>query len=128
MPEIDKLNLNVLVAEDNKVNQMVARKLLEKLGCGFELAVDGAIAIELLEKAPFDLILMDIMMPVMDGIEATQLIRASNKGYSQIPIIAYTASVSEEDREKCLSAGMNEFLSKPASVEKLADVLSKYQL
>ncbi|MRI31518.1 histidine kinase [Endozoicomonas sp. OPT23] len=132
MPDTEKLNLNILIAEDNKVNQMVARKLLEKLGCSFELAEDGAKALELLEsgllkKEPFDLVLMDIMMPVMDGIEATKQIRASNHSYSKIPVIAYTASVSGKDRETCLAAGIDEFLSKPASAEKLAAMLTKYQ-
>lgn len=127
MSEPQMINLNILVAEDNKVNQMVIRKLLEKIGCTCTVAEDGAKAIEQLEQNSFDAVLMDIMMPVMGGIDATKTIRAAGKGYSEIPIIAFTASVGGEDRDSCLSAGMNEFLSKPASAEKLIKVFAKYQ-
>ena len=127
MSDTQSLKLNILVAEDNKVNQMVARKLLDKLGCQCSIAEDGAKAIEILNSGSFDAILMDIMMPVMDGIEATKQIRASDKDYSQIPIIAFTASVDDKDKDSCLSAGMNGFLSKPATVEQLTDALSSLQ-
>ncbi len=111
----NRKNIQILLVEDNILNQKVAVKTLETEGYSVEVACDGSKAIEALEKQPFDLVLMDIQMPNMDGIEAAMTIRAS-KDLSfdpEIPIIAVTAHAFKEDRERCLKAGMNSFISKP---------------
>ena len=105
----------VLVAEDNAVNQMLARRLLEKLGAVVTIAETGAAAIEELAARPFDIVLMDCQMPVLDGYEATQRIRAGAAGESvrHIPIIALTAHALSGDRQRCIDAGMSDYLTKP---------------
>jgi two-component system sensor histidine kinase/response regulator len=116
----------ILVAEDNPVNQEVAKAMLNKLGMETIIANDGKQAVELVYSNPYDIILMDCQMPVMDGFEATSEIR---KQYGNIPIIALTANATEDDRTHCLNAGMNDFLSKPYSIDqlqqKITDWLSK---
>jgi two-component system, sensor histidine kinase and response regulator len=110
----------VLLVEDNQVNQMVARKMLEKSGYLVFIASNGEEAIHQLELAEFDIILMDCQMPIMDGFEATDRIRKlSQKEKSQIPIIALTANAMKSDEEKCLEAGMNDFLTKPIRLDTL---------
>lgn len=103
---------NILLAEDNKINQMVAQRLLEKVGHKVSIAEDGLEAIALWKANDFDLILMDMQMPRMDGLEACQTIRSLETGVG-IPIIALTANAMERDKERCLDMGMNGFLSKP---------------
>ncbi len=104
----------VLVVEDNEINQMVALGMLESLGYDVDTADNGRLALEALEDSLYDVILMDCQMPEMDGYEATQRIRKhSNKGVSAIPIIALTANAMSGDAEKCLAAGMDDYLSKP---------------
>ena len=122
----NNLGLHVLVAEDNPVNQMVARKILEKLGCTCEIAANGAECLKLLEDQSFSLILMDCMMPVMDGLEATRKIRASGAAYAHIPVIAFTASAMPEDQQACLDAGMNDYIDKPVNIDRLARVLNNH--
>lgn len=122
----DSFNLHILVAEDNSVNQMVARKLLEKLGCTCVIAENGEKAIEQLGKESFDLILMDCMMPIMDGQEATRQIRASGSAYSDIPIIAFTANAMESDQLACKAAGMNDFLDKPVTIDRLKEMIGRW--
>ena len=117
---------HVLVAEDNQVNQLVARKILEKLGCTCEIAANGVECLRLLEEQTFDIILMDCMMPEMDGLEATQKIRASGADYANIPIVAFTANDIAEDRQKCLDAGMNDYMSKPVNIDRLTQVLNDW--
>ena len=116
----------ILVAEDNPVNQEVAKAILTRLGMETTIAGDGKQAVELACNNPYDIILMDCQMPVMDGLEATSQIR---KQLSDIPIIALTANATGDDRDRCLKAGMNDFLSKPYSIDqlqqKIADWLSK---
>lgn len=102
--------VSVLVAEDNQVNQLLARKILEQTGATVETAENGKVAVELVVANAYDIILMDVQMPLMDGIEATQLLR--DKG-CQVPIIALTANNSESDKSACLHAGMSDFLAKP---------------
>jgi signal transduction histidine kinase/DNA-binding response OmpR family regulator len=118
----------VLVVEDNKVNQKVILSLLAKFGLTAALAENGQEAIQRLENNSYDLILMDCQMPILDGYEATQLIRAKELAFEQghVPVVALTAHAAEGEREKCLAAGMDDYLSKPIERSKLADVLSRW--
>ncbi len=120
-------NLRVLVAEDNAVNQAVARGLLEKLGAKVEMAVDGEEAVQKLsdDEGGFDVVLMDIQMPVMDGYKAAAAIRADSR-FDGIPIIAMTAHAQSTEREKCLAAGMQDHITKPVRYESLAEKLKPW--
>ena len=117
------MNVHVLVAEDSKANQLVVKSLLEKIGCKVELANNGAEAVKQASDTTFDMIFMDVSMPVMDGLEATRKIRGTNM---QIPIIATTANVFSEDRNKCLQAGMNDFVAKPVDPLQLKECIMKW--
>ena len=121
-----KLGLHILVAEDNRMNQIVARKVLDKLGCTYVIANDGVECLDYLPKHPFDIILMDCMMPNMDGLEATRNIRASGAAYANIPIIAFTASAMASDHKAYLDAGMDGYLDKPVDLKRITDVLSEW--
>lgn len=123
-PAVPFPNLRVLVAEDNTINQRVIRGLLGKLGCLVTVAENGAAAITEFERQAFDLVFMDCQMPVLDGFEATRRLRAQHG--VQLPIIALTAGTMEGDREKCLSAGMDDFLAKPVRPEDLQRVISRF--
>ncbi len=120
---------NVLVAEDNPVNQKVAGKMLEKLGCSVTIAENGARAVELYKEGRFDLVLMDCHMPVMDGFGAAREIRCiedeSGNGRPRVPIIALTADVTEGVQERCQEAGMDDYLSKPVPLASLKAILGK---
>ena len=119
--------LNVLVAEDNLVNQMVIKAMLQKLGCNMVLVGNGEEAVEKYESDDFDIILMDVSMPVMDGAAATQIIRDRQSGDDcQIPIIGVTAHAMREDRQRCIDAGMDDYLPKPVKEDPLYDVLKKW--
>lgn len=118
-------NLRVLLVEDNHINQMIALKLLQKMGIQACLAENGAAAIEQMHQAIFDLVLMDIQMPVMDGITATRVIRNTD-GFQQPIIVALTANAFSEDREKCLESGMNGFLTKPISLKNLREEIGRH--
>ncbi len=117
-------SMHVLLAEDNLVNQRLAVHILERLGHHVQVAKNGQEALELLEKSSFDLVLMDIQMPEMGGVEATQLIRAreAERG-GHIPIVAMTAHAMAGDRERFLESGMDEYISKPISQERLREVV-----
>ncbi|HEY9705225.1 MAG TPA: response regulator, partial [Allocoleopsis sp.] len=115
--------IKILLAEDNKVNQKVAIFTLKKLGYQADIANNGLEALEMLEKQFYDVILMDMQMPEMDGVTATKIIRQSNK--PQPYIIAVTANVLDEDRQLCLNAGMNDFMSKPIAIARLQEILSE---
>lgn len=115
----------ILLVENNKLNQQVAKELLEQFGASVFIAVDGQQALDALEKETFDCILMDVQMPVMDGVEATRRIRANPRLSGSI-IIAMTASASREDRERCMDAGMDDFISKPIRPDILYTVLSQH--
>jgi len=119
--------LRVLVAEDNAVNQRLASRLLEKRGHRVTVMVNGRNALEALANQTFDLVLMDLQMPEMDGFEATAAIREREKDNGgHIPIIALTAHAMKGDMERCLAAGMDGYLSKPIRPQELDDLLEKY--
>jgi len=121
-------SLRILLVEDNSFNQMIALRLLGKLGYQADCAVNGLEVLKVLEHKSYDLILMDIQMPEMDGLEATRQIRLKEKndGINQVKIVAMTANAMIEDREKCLSVGMDDFISKPVRLEALATILSGF--
>jgi PAS domain S-box-containing protein len=119
--------IRILVAEDNPVNQMVAIGMLEKLGYRADAVASGKEAIDALEHIRYDIVLMDCQMPEMDGYEATAAIRNNGpRGRSGIPIVAMTANAMKGDREKCLAAGMNDYVTKPISTKLLDSVLQKW--
>jgi CheY-like chemotaxis protein len=119
--------LNLLVAEDNSVNQLLMTRLLEKRGHHVALAANGREAVEAIGKERYDLVFMDMQMPEMDGLEATATIREREKGHGiHLAVIALTAHAMKGDRERCLAAGMDDYLSKPIGVEELDDVLRRY--
>jgi len=117
------------LAEDNKINQKVALKLLEREGYHVELAENGSIAFSMLQKNKYDLILMDIQMPVMSGLEASYAIRDQEKSFKNkkpIPIIAFSANANKEDRAKYKQAGMDGFLAKPFKIDDLRQELARF--
>jgi PAS domain S-box-containing protein len=116
----------ILLADDNPVNQKVAVKMLEKLGCRVDMAGNGKEAVEALERTSYALVFMDCQMPEMDGLEATRTIRRREGRNRHTPIIAMTANVMEEDRERCLKAGMDDFISKPIASQALAAMLNRW--
>jgi len=117
-------HLRILLAEDNKVNQRVGLLLLERLGYRADVAGNGREVLEAIDRAPYDVILMDVRMPEMDGLEATRRIR-SRPDVRQPRIVAMTASAFAEDREDCLAAGMNDYLAKPVRREELVAALER---
>jgi PAS domain S-box-containing protein len=117
--------MRILVAEDNPINRTLAVRLLEKAGHRPAVASNGEQALEAIAREPFDLVLMDVQMPVMDGFEATALIRQQEKGTGRrLPIIAMTAHAMKGDRERCLEAGMDGYVSKPIQREELFDSIA----
>jgi two-component system, sensor histidine kinase and response regulator len=120
-------SLRILVAEDNAVNQKLIVRLLEKRGHFVQVVPNGLEAVEILEVSAFDLVLMDMQMQVMDGFEATIEIRKREKpGGLHLPIIALTAYAMKGDRERCLNAGMDGYLTKPIRGNELDDILNQY--
>jgi two-component system, sensor histidine kinase and response regulator len=120
------VSARVLVVEDNRTNQKVAQKMLEGLGYAADLQANGQLGVDAHAAAPYDLILMDCQMPVMDGYEAARAIRALGPGARDVPIIALTANALEGDRERCLAAGMNDYLTKPLKRERLRTALDQW--
>ncbi len=116
--------LKILLVEDGIVNQKVAMAMLRKYQHRVVLAEDGREALQAFQREPFDLILMDVQMPTMDGLEATAAIRAAEQPPARIPIIAMTASAMKGDRQRCLDAGMDDYLSKPIEAKQLYDRIS----
>ena len=115
----------ILLTEDNPINQEVALGMLESLGCEVEIAENGSEAVDALESRPFDLVLMDCQMPVMDGFEATRNIR-SHSCQQNIPVVALTANALEGDRELCIASGMDDYLQKPVDQHKLQGTIEKW--
>ena len=124
--EAPTFRAHVLVAEDNLVNQRVAMRMLEKLGCRVDLVSNGQEAIERLSERDYDVVFMDCQMPVMDGYEATAAIRASNCAASKVPIVAMTAYALPGDRDRCLAAGMSDYIAKPIESVLLRDILARH--
>ncbi len=125
--EATRRRLRILVADDNTTNRIIAVKMLEKLGHVAEAVTNGAEAIDSLRRLPYDLVLMDCQMPVLDGFEATRVIRNPETGLRnpQIPIIALTAHAMKGDRDLCLEAGMNDYVSKPTKARDLAAAIER---
>jgi CheY-like chemotaxis protein len=139
-----KMDLRILLAEDNVVNQRVAARLFQRLGYRIDIVADGRAVVEAVSRIRYDVVFMDCQMPDMDGFEATRAIREreasfvkreaqseirmtsdERRGTSHVPIIAMTANAMQGDRERCLAAGMDDYLSKPISVDALAGVLDR---
>ena len=117
-------SLRVLLAEDNVVNQRVAQRLIERRGHAVTVANNGREAVEIFQQAPFDVVLMDVQMPEMDGLSATAAIRELQRASgARVPIIAVTAHAMVGDRERCLSAGMDGYVSKPIDAAKLFEAI-----
>jgi len=127
-------SIRVLLTEDNEINSMVAANMLQRLHCQIDMAATGRQALQIWQtsiqtKKYYDLILMDVQMPEMDGFETTQWIRHYEKEYNittPTPIIAVTANAMKEDKERCLTAGMNDYLAKPFGIDQLSALLNKY--
>jgi len=117
---------SILLVEDNDINRLYAGSILKLWGCPFDTAENGEVAIEKFKRSHFDLILMDIQMPVMDGFETTKVIRQWNNAKSKIPIIALTANATQKDIDQCVSLGMNDCLTKPFNQEGLLKILDTY--
>ena len=126
--EAQRRKTRILLAEDNITNQMVAIKVLEKMGHRVEAVANGAEAVKVLCAMPYDLVLMDVQMPEMDGFEATRRIRDAASGVRnpRIPIIAMTAHAMKGDRERCLEAGMDDYLTKPINPKEVAEAISRW--
>jgi signal transduction histidine kinase/ActR/RegA family two-component response regulator len=117
--------LRLLVAEDNDVNQILINALLTRMGHRVHLVANGRLAVEAVRRGDYDLVLMDLQMPEMDGMEATHAIRALGGAFASLPIVAMTANAFDEDRQACLAAGMDDYVAKPIDVAQLAAALAR---
>lgn len=115
--------VKILLAEDNAINALLTRTLLEAEGCNVEVVEDGSLAVEAMKKNRYDMILMDMRMPNMDGLEATRKIRSMDHPSKGLPIVALTANAFDDDRNACFDSGMNDFMTKPVSAEELSEMV-----
>ena len=122
---VPERKLRILLAEDNATNRLVATARLEMLGHRVDAVANGLEAVEAVQIAPYDLVLMDVMMPEMDGLAATRAIRRLEGPAAALPIVALTANAFREDEEECRAAGMDGFLAKPLSAAQLAAVVDQ---
>ena len=120
--------LRILLAEDNVVNQKLAMRLLQQMGYRADLASNGIEAIECVERQIYDVVLMDVQMPEMDGLEASRHITAKSKPQDRPRIVAMTANAMQGDREQCLAAGMDDYVTKPIRVDALVEALNRTEL
>jgi CheY-like chemotaxis protein len=116
--------VNILLAEDNKINQKLIRVIIKKAGYNIDIVENGKAAVERVKTGVYDLVLMDIQMPELNGLDATRAIRKA--GFHELPIIAMTASAFEKDKKMCLDAGMNDFIPKPLKQAELLNMISKW--
>jgi CheY-like chemotaxis protein len=128
---VNTADFKILVVEDNEINQLAAKMILEQIGFKMiEIAGNGKKAFDMIRQSAYDLVFMDIQMPVMDGLTATGKIRAWEKERIEddkhLPIIAMTANAIEGDREKCIKAGMDDYISKPVRKENLISILTQW--
>jgi len=128
-----RLPLRVLLCDDNAINQKVAQRLLQQMGYRTDLAANGLEALAALDRQPYDLVFMDVMMPEMDGFEATRIIRERQRQSSRFPnyqssiiVVAMTASAMQGDREKCLGAGMDDYIAKPIRLEDVRTIMERW--
>lgn len=124
--QVEPIRAYILVAEDNSVNQIVAKRMLENIGCRIDIAEDGQICVEMLTARAYDLVFMDCQMPRLDGFDATRAIRALAPPRSKTPVVAMTANALAGDRERCLESGMDDYLSKPMKPEQLREILTRW--
>lgn len=127
--EVNFENKRILLAEDNELNMEIAQEILSDVGFEVEWAENGQICTEMFANSKegyYDVVLMDIRMPVMDGYEACKIIRAMERGDAELPIIAMTADAFSEDMQRSLQSGMNEHVAKPIDIDKLYQVLRRY--
>ncbi len=120
----ERLPLRILLVEDNMINQKLALRLLARMGYRADVAGNGLEALQAVQRQPYDVVLMDVQMPEMDGLEATRRIRSS-PSLGEVRIIAMTASAMQEDKDACYAAGMDDYVSKPVRVEELVKALRK---
>jgi CheY-like chemotaxis protein len=125
-PKRDGGKVSVLVADDNAVNALIARTWLERAGCAVSVVGDGAAALDAVRQGQFDLVFLDLRMPVLGGIAAARGIRALPGAVSATPLIALTADAGESERAEAMAAGMNDFVTKPISPQQLADALARF--
>ncbi len=117
---------NILIVEDNPANQLVTSMFVSELGCQSKIVENGEEAVAEVQANDYDVVLMDLNMPIMDGLHATKLIRAMGGKFASLPIIAVTANALSDSRDECFDAGMNEFVSKPVDKRVLLDTITKF--
>jgi PAS domain S-box-containing protein len=122
----DQNKLTVLIADDNETNQVIIRDILEYHGHGVDIALNGPEAVRAATRKHYDVIFMDVGMPLMDGLQATRQIRKNLPGFSKVPIIALTAHAMNGDRERCLAAGMDDYISKPFTIGQINEIVEKH--
>lgn len=119
-------SLRLLIVEDNPINQKIASKALQRLGFHADVCSDGQEAVAAVKNQRYALILMDCMMPTMDGYEATRAIRALEEGSEHVPIVAFTADRTQDCKARCMAAGMDDYLTKPLDMQILASALERW--